>query len=368
MRLRKGTTGWSRGQRAIATGLIIVLAGFAGACNGSPTDTLNQDSSAELSEADFSVVLGDLTEGLGLTDDQAAAVQEVMDKYRGQGREPGALWYAAADLQGVLTSDQIAVIDARRDELRAEASALRGEMRGRRGKRSGDGQASGERRGFGPHDGLGGGEGFGGRDGDGPRGPGDILDLSDEQLAQLEAIRESHAPEMEEIREALRDGSLTRDEARDRMAVIQDAMHGALQGILTDDQLALLEEHRAEAEAKRGEVGARREGMRARWEQRSQAAHAAMIAALDLTPEQVAAIDALRVRSEGEGRPSAEEMEARRDEHHQALLDILDDDQEEIWILHGSLSGLFARHQARSRAGDGFGGEGRRGRRGSGGV
>ncbi len=352
MRLRKGTTGWSRGQRAIATGLIIVLAGFAGACNGSPTDTLNQDTSAEPSEADFSVVLGDLTEGLGLTDDQAAAVQEVMDKYRGQGREPGALWYAAADLQGVLTSDQIAVIDARRDELRAEASARRGEMRGRRG------EMKGHR----------GGEGFGGRDGDGPRGPGDILDLSDEQLAQLKAIRESHAPEMEEIREALRDGSLTRDEARDRMAVIQDAMHGALQGILTDDQLALLEEHRAEAEAKRGEVGARREGMRAQWEQRSQAAHAAMIAALDLTPEQVAAIDALRVRSEGEGRPSAEEMEARRDEHHQALLDILDDDQEEIWILHGSLSGLFARHQARSRAGDGFGGEGRRGRRGSGGV
>ncbi len=352
MRLRKGNTGWSRGQRAIAAGLIIVLAGFAGACNGSPTDTLNQDSSAELSEADFSVVLGDLTEGLGLRYELDAAVQEVMDKYRGQGRELGALWSAAADLQGVLTSDQIAVIDARRDELRAEANARRGEMRGRRG------EMKGHR----------GGEGFGGRDGDGPRGPGDLLDLSDEQLAQLKAIRESHAPEMEEIREALRDGSLTRDEARDRMAVIQDAMHGALQGILTDDQLALLEEHRAEAEAKRGEVGARREGMRARWEQRSQAAHAAMIAALDLTLEQVAAIDALRVRSEGEGRPSAEEMEARRDEHHQALLDILDDDQEEIWILHGSLSGLFARHQARSRSGDGVGGEGRRGRRGSGGV
>ena len=326
MRLRKGTTGWSRGERAIAAGLIIVLAGFAGACNGSPTDTLNQDSSAELSEADFSVVLGDLTEGLGLTDDQAAAVQEVMHKYRGQGQELGALWYAAADLQGVLTSDQIAVIDARRDELRAEASARRGEMRGRRGEMKGRrGEMKGHR----------GGEGFGGRDGDGPRGPGDIL---------------------------------TRDEARDRMAVIQDAMHGALQGILTDDQLALLEEHRAEAEAKRGEAGAQRVGSRARWWQRSQAAHAAMIAALDLTPEQVAAIDALRVRSEGEGRPSAEEMEARRDEHHQALLDILDDDQEEIWILHGSLSGLFARHQARSRAGDGFGGEGRRGRRGSSGV
>ena len=345
MRLRKGTTGWSRGERAIAAGLIIVLAGFAGACNGSPTDTLNQDSSAELSEADFSVVLGDLTEGLGLTDDQAAAVQEVMDKYRGQGREPGALWYAAADLQGVLTSDQIAVIDTRRAELRAEASARRGEMKGHRG-----------------------GEGFRGRDGDGPRGPGDILDLSDEQLAQLEAIRESHAPEMEEIREALRDGSLTRDEARDRMAAIQDAMHEAMQGILTDDQLTILEEHRAEAEARRGEVGARREGMRARWEERSQTAHAAMIAALDLTPEQVAVIDALRVRSKGEGRPSPEEMEARRDEHHQALLDILDDDQDEIWILHGSLSGLLARHQARSRSGDGFGGEGRRGRRGSGGV
>ena len=162
MRLRKGRLGGNRGRRAIAAGLFVVLAGFVGACSSTPTEVVNSDSADEASDADFSAVLGDLTEGLGLTDDQISAIREVMEKYRGQGREPGALWYAAADLQAILTSDQIDAIEAR-------LADLRGEMRGQRGQRSGD-------------------------------GPGDFLDLSDEQLAQLKAIRESHAPEMEELR------------------------------------------------------------------------------------------------------------------------------------------------------------------------
>ena len=95
-----------------------------------------------------------------------------------------------------------------------------------------------------------------------------------------------------------------------------------------------------------------------------------MISALELTDEQVTAIDALNQRPERDGRPSAEEMQTLRDEHHLALLEILADDQEEIWILRNSLVQSFARHRARGRGGEGvggegFGGEGHRGRRGA---
>jgi len=318
MRLRKGRLGGNRGRRAIAAGLFVVLAGFVGACSSTPTEVVNSDSAAETSDAEFSVVLGDLTEGLGLTDDQISAIREVMEKYRGQGREPGALWYVAADLQGVLTSDQIAAIDARRAENRDQVSE--GRSRGRRGSGSRQGGSV--------------------RNGEGRHGPIDVVDLSEEQLAQLKEIRDSYAPELTAIRDAVGDGSLSREEAGERLATIREAMHEAMQDVLTADQIALLEEHRSEAEA-------RREEMRSQSEDRRQAERAAMISALDLTDEQVTAIDALN-----------------------ALLEVLDDDQEEIWILRNSLVQSFARHRARGRGGErvggeGFGGEGHRGRRGA---
>jgi hypothetical protein len=264
-----------------------------------------------------------------------------MEKYRDRGREPGTLWYAAADLQGVLSSEQIAAIDARGSEG---------------GERVGD-RRSRARRGSGPSEGLGGADGN--RNGEGRHGSLDVLDLSEEQLAQLKKIQHSYAPELTAIRDAVRDGSLSREEAGERLESIRETMHEAMQGILTTDQIVLLEEYRSEAEA-------RREGMRSQWEERRQAERAAMVSALELTEEQVAALDALTERPEREGRPSPEEMQALRDAHHQALLDVLDDDQEEIWTLHNSLVRSFARHRASGRADHGFSGEGRRGRRGGG--
>ena len=146
------------------------------------------------------------------------------------------------------------------------------------------------------------------------RGHASGLELSEEQLTQMKEIRESYAAEMDELRQALQDGSLTGDEVRARRDEIREAIHTALTGILTEEQLA----------AWNAAYGPKNESF------------------------------------EGEGRPSREEAGARREEHHQALLDILDDDQEEVWILHRSLSQLVVR----SRAGDGPEDGGRRGRSG----
>lgn len=344
MRLRTGRTGWSRGRGVIAAGLVISLAGFTVACDSAPTDTLNQNTTTDASEADYSIILGDLTEGLGLTDEQIAAVKNVMEEYRGQERQFGQLWYAAADLQGILNSEQIDAVQARQEETRAEMKASRDGMRGQFGDQAGRRDRAGR----------------GGQFGRGG------LDLSAEQIAELEQIRESFAPQRDEIRDGVRNGSITRDEAQTRMEEIREAMHEALKGIFTDEQIAVLDEHRAEAEVRREGMKSRREEMRNRWEDRHQAGQDAMVDALELTPDQHAAIETLREGFRGQGRPSPEEAEARREAHQQALFEILDDDQEEIWVLHGSLSQLFARHQARSRAGDGSGGQGRQGRRGSG--
>ena len=354
MRLRTGRTGWSRGRHVAAAGLIAGLAGMAGACAGSPTDTTEQIPTAEAAGADLSFDLGHLTEGLGLTDAQVEAVRGVMAEYRGRATEPGTLWYVAADLQEVFTADQVAAIEARVAERRAEMNSRGDDMasrghrgqgtRGRRGEGAGDGQAFGER-----------GERRGFAD----------LDLSEEQSVRLQEIRESFGPQMGEIRDALRDGGLTREDAAVRIEAIRDAIHEAVQGVLTPDQRAMLEKHRAEAEARRGEAELRREEAKEQREVWREAEHYAMVAALGLTPEQVTAIDALRQWPEGEGRPSPNEIRARRDEHHEALLGILDDGQEQIWVLYRSLSATF-RGPARAGSRAGHGGEGRRSRQGAG--
>ncbi len=344
MRFRTGRMGWVRGRRALAAGLIIILAGLAGACDGSPTETQDESTTAAESDVDLSIVFGDLAEGLGLTDDQIEAVRTILERYRGQERQSGTLWYAAADLQDVLSSEQIDALLARQAELRAEKRARRGEMGGRFG------DESGRRSGF---------RGPGSDSGTDPEEFRDALNLSDEQLAEMKQIRESFAPQLEEIRDGVRSGSITRDEARARIDQIREAMHEALVGILTEEQLAALEEHRAHAEARRGEAETRRE-------ERAQAARAAMVEALGLTDDQVAAMETLKDTFRREGRPSAEEAETRREEHRRAIVDILDDEQEEIWSLHGVLSQLFARHQAGVRARDGLASDGRRGRRGGG--
>jgi hypothetical protein len=337
MRFGMGRKGWSRGRGGVAAGVLVALAVAASGCSGSLTDTTGQQTSSatESDDATFSIVLGDLTEELGLSDDQAAAVGDVMEEYRGRDREAGALWYAAAELQEILTSEQIAAIEERLSGLRAEFEARR--------------QSAGDR--FGGRD-RGGRGGVGGRRGGerpGGRIPIEGLDLSDEQLAELREIRESFAPEMGEIRDAIRDGSLSREEAAARMDAFREAMREAMQDVLTEEQLAVLEERLAEAEARRAESEERREEARAQREERREAEREAMIGALDLTPEQVTAIEALREEWPGDDRPSPEEIQTRREERHQALLEILDDDQEEIWTLHAALSAHFARHRIRAR-------------------
>ncbi len=329
MSIRTGRRGWRAGRAAVAAGFVMVMAGWLAACDGTPTELDSLSQASETTEADGSVVVGDLTDGLGLTEEQAAAVREIVEAYREQGREPGALWAAAAELQDILTSEQIAAIEERVSQKRSEAltrgEGTRGEQRTRRGDRSGRGDQRGARD--------------------------DVIpDLSEEQRAQLEGIRESYGPQMREIREAVRDGSLSHEEARTRMEELRDAMHDEVAAILTEEQLAALEAHRAEFEARREEAKDRREQNRGEWQERRQAGHEAMVEALGLSSDQVAALEALHESARGEGRPSsAEEAEQRRQAHQEALWQILDDEQQEIWILHDSLRQMFSRQRSAER-------------------
>jgi hypothetical protein len=72
------------------------------------------------------------------------------------------------------------------------------------------------------------------------------LDLTDEQLAQLQlAFAELHDG-LQELHELYAAGELTRDELCEQVALLEDAFELALQEILSEEQLDLLEQLRAQ--------------------------------------------------------------------------------------------------------------------------
>ena len=75
------------------------------------------------------------------------------------------------------------------------------------------------------------------------------LELSEDQQAQLKALREQHRETMKPQREAIRaqveEGTLTREEAREQMRAAMESHRAEVEKILTPEQLQKLEELRA---------------------------------------------------------------------------------------------------------------------------
>lgn len=234
----------------------------------------------------------DLSEAIDLSSEQSAAIQSLLDTYRGQETEPGMLWHLAADLHGQLTSEQIdqlrAEMEARRD-ARSEAREARGPRRGPRGLRS---RA---------------------RNGEGPRAG--HLNLTDEQKAALRSIREAYRDPLHALREKRRNGSFDERDA-EQLASIRAQMRSEMQAVLTDEQ-------RAQMEARREQMQARREANRA-----------AMAEALELTDEQQVALEAWRAQRGEQGRLPRGMRRGTGGDARDALSSILTEEQMEIALLH----------------------------------
>ena len=138
----------------------------------------------------------------------------------------------------------------------------------------------------------------------GHRGPGigdrmsAALELTDNQRQALDALRGEFRQAVQEIRGQVREGSLTREEARSQLEAQREARRAAVSEILTAEQLQQLEQIRAENEGRRGSRGHHRRGFRSR------GGIARAIEALDLTEGQQSALAALR----GESRQAHREI------------------------------------------------------------
>ena len=293
---------------------------------------------------------------LGFSADETAALSASFAKF-GDGddaaamHEPGFLWRVAAELQATLTDEQKARLFERLERA--------GDMR-RQGGPNGGMQMR--------RPGMGGQQGPGMGGPDGQRSGGIArLDLSDEQKEAIAAIREAYKPQIEAIL-AERE-NLSRAEIKEQLDALHEQIKGEVEAVLTAEQLAQLQEWKAEAELRRTEREAAQEAAR-------EEAKLVMIEVLGLTEDQVASLEELRLAAEAEreairaliesgaDRDAVQTaVEEQREAHQEALASILDDTQYEITLIHKAIAARFqARHGSGDRSGqDGRGGQGMRG-------
>lgn len=72
----------------------------------------------------------------------------------------------------------------------------------------------------------------------------EVLDLTDEQQAALEALRKAHREEAQALRMQVREGTLARDDVADQLVVLREEGQAARAEILTPEQLETVELHR----------------------------------------------------------------------------------------------------------------------------
>ncbi len=308
-------------------GLIVVVTVLA-ACDSS--GGISGDESGSLDET-----VSFLAIDLGLSASETAALSDSFNKFGSDGgdKDPGFLWYVAADLQATLTDEQKAKLFDR---------IAQGDARQRRG---GGGQG-----GFRP----------------GGHGGGVLsqIDLTEDQETAITSIRESYKPAIEAVL-AQRD-SLTRDEIKEQLVAIKDQAQVEVEAVLTADQLQQIADLKAAAEAARTEREAQREANKA-------AAELVKIEVLGLTDQQVADLDALKASAEAErdairqladSGASDEDIQAAIEAAHtanqDALAAIVDNTQLEIIMIHGALASRMQRRRAgggrRGAGGDSFSG------------
>ncbi len=331
--------------RLLALGLAAFLFVFTLAACGDSNFVTNTDDEATSTE--LTDLAARLSTDLSLSTEQANEINSLLatdDK-----PAPGHLWTVAAELQKTLTDEQKTALLEKAEQRRAEWAEGR---QGRRFSRDGEGQ----------------GRRFN-RDGQAPRqrfqrqgekGNGSLNDLlTDEQKEQMKTLREANREEIKALVEAKENGSITEEDFREQAKALREANREALQNLLTDEQKATLEQ--------------KREEMKAKFEERKDAAETARVEALGLTADQQVALAEMREAHRAEAKALIEqaragdldreairtEMQSLRETHKAALADVMTPEQIEIADIHHALMGsINARRGAR------HGGKGMRGARG----
>lgn len=274
------------------------------------------DNAAELDSPELQDFAKELSSDLGLSESSASAVNDVLNRHgrKGKHREPGFLWKVAGELAVELSDEEKARLFEKMDE---KEIPLFGSSKGKKGKK-GKSYFSQIKK-----------------------------VLTDDQKVTFKAIKVAYKERFKAIHEQVKDGTLSKEDAKAQKDALREALKAEIDALLTDEQKAQLEQNKADRKEKRK---AYRDSTKA-----------VKVAVLGMTTDQLTAFDAAHQEARDAAKALFEkskngdiDKDALREglknifaAKNEKMLGILDDSQLEIIKIHKALSLRKKKHKGK---------------------
>jgi len=274
------------------------------------------DNAAELDSPELQDFAKELSSDLGLSESSASAVNDVLNRHgrKGKHREPGFLWKVAGELAVELSDEEKARLFEKMDE---KEIPLFGSSKGKKGKK-GKSYFSQIKK-----------------------------VLTDDQKVTFKAIKVAYKERFKAIHEQVKDGTLSKEDAKAQKDALREALKAEIDVLLTDEQKAQLEQNKADRKEKRK---AYRDSTKA-----------VKVAVLGMTTDQLTAFDAAHQEARDAVKALFEkskngdiDKDTLREglknifaAKNEKMLGIFDDSQIEIIKIHKALSLRKKKHKGK---------------------
>ena len=271
------------------------------------------DNAAELDSPELQDFAKELSSDLGLSESSASAVNDVLNRHgrKGKHREPGFLWKVAGELAVELSDEEKARLFEKMDE---KEIPLFGSSKGKKGKSYFNGINK---------------------------------VLTDDQKVTFKAIKVAYKERFKAIHEQVKDGTLSKEDAKAQKDALREALKAEIDVLLTDEQKAQLEQNKADRKEKRK---AYRDSTKA-----------VKVAVLGMTTDQLTAFDAAHQEARDAAKALFEkskngdiDKDTLREglknifaAKNEKMLGIFDDSQIEIIKIHKALSLRKKKHKGK---------------------
>ena len=209
-----------------------------------------RSESSNLDSVELQELSSELTYDLGLSKSTEDAMNKSLNRHGkgGKHREPGFLWKVAAEMSDQLTDEEKAVLF---EKMYEKDIPLFGGSKGKKSKSGKKGKSQSR----------------------------DLFNiLNDDQKDLYKAMMAAYKEKFKSLRDQVKDGSLSKEDAKEQMKALKDALRAEVDALLTDDQKAQLEQNKADRNAKRQAY--------------RDSSKAVMVETLGMTEDQVSAYDA----------------------------------------------------------------------------
>ena len=284
-------------------------------------DKLMKDETILVDDPELQAFSEGLNTDVGLSKKSINALNDALNRHGKDGkhrRDPAFLWKVSAEMQGKLSNEEKERLFGWMDDNNVPYLY-------------GGGMDAKARRGPG-----------GDRGGMDLRAVFSVLDEA--QRESLKSIMDSYKSQMEEVMKKAKDGTIDREAAKAELEALEATMRAEIEALLTDEQRQKLEDMQA--------------GMKQKMEEMRQAAHDAMVSALEMTPDQESGLETINNESAQAqkalmDKAKAEEM-GKEDLHEaikQLIIDrnskieaLLSDKQIEIIKIYTALGMQYSKH------------------------